>query len=147
MNVSELRTVLASPRLAGLYHLPHGEKHALEDAAAALDFACYALDLGDVRELEPALRAIGRLLEFPDWYGANLDALHDCLTDLSWCAAAGYVLVIRGGDTLRASDPEGFQALCDVLGAAAEAWQDDGVAFWVLFDLAADGLAAFPTHA
>lgn len=29
------------------------------------------------------LRGIGQVLEFPDYYGANLDALWDCLTDLT----------------------------------------------------------------
>ncbi len=28
-------------------------------------------------------RAIGDALGFPDWFGANLDALWDCLTDLA----------------------------------------------------------------
>lgn len=27
--------------------------------------------------------ALARSLDFPDWYGRNLDALYDCLTDLA----------------------------------------------------------------
>ena len=27
-------------------------------------------------------RELAEKLDFPEWYGANLDALHDCLTDL-----------------------------------------------------------------
>ena len=26
--------------------------------------------------------ALAEVLDFPDWYGSNLDALYDCLTDL-----------------------------------------------------------------
>ncbi len=26
--------------------------------------------------------ALAKALSFPDWYGKNLDALHDCLTDI-----------------------------------------------------------------
>ena len=28
-------------------------------------------------------RALAEELAFPDWYGGNLDALHDCLTEIS----------------------------------------------------------------
>lgn len=31
---------------------------------------------------EAVLRGIGQALDFPDYYGANLDALWDCLADL-----------------------------------------------------------------
>ena len=27
-------------------------------------------------------RAVSHALSFPEWYGNNLDALHDCLTDI-----------------------------------------------------------------
>ena len=45
---------------------------------------------------EKAHHALAKALHFPDYYGKNLDALHDCLTDLpdtllviEDCAAAG----------------------------------------------------------
>ena len=36
--------------------------------------------IADNRELHELLR---RELHFPEWYGCNLDALYDCLTDLT----------------------------------------------------------------
>ena len=41
------------------------------------------LDLSAVESAEELHREIARCLAFPAWYGGNLDALHDCLTDLS----------------------------------------------------------------
>lgn len=40
---------------------------------------------------------IARELQFPDWYGKNLDALFDCLTDLSEETA----IEIKNADLLR----------------------------------------------
>ena len=48
-------------------------------------------------------RAVKEALGFPDWYGGNLDALYDCLTDLP----AGTELEITH-----------FEALSEHLGAA-----------------------------
>ena len=41
-------------------------------------------------------RLLAEQLDFPDWYGGNLDALHDCLTEINQPTE----LVIRGSDTL-----------------------------------------------
>lgn len=44
---------------------------------------------------QSVLKAIGRAFDFPQWYGANLDALYDCLTDLPERAEAGWVVVLE----------------------------------------------------
>ncbi|WP_367131285.1 barstar family protein [Saccharothrix sp. HUAS TT1] len=51
------------------------------------------------RTKQDAIAAIADALSFPDWFGHNLDALYDCLTDLSWLPAGEHVLVWEGGDT------------------------------------------------
>ena len=141
-----LEPLLAHPEHAGVYHLPHSGSAQLEQATQDLGYAQYAVDLGDAADLDAALSEIGRALAFPDWYGHNLDALHDCLTDFSWHEAPGYVLLIRGADRLHA-DEAAFAALNAVFVDSADFWREDGVPFWVFYDLRADGLATLPTVA
>ena len=74
------------------------------------------------------MRNIAAALQFPQWCGANWDALEDCLSDLSWLPASGYVLVIEDpqpGDDLG--------VLIDVLRSSAEWWRDRGKAFVAVF--------------
>ncbi|SDP59607.1 barstar family protein [Lentzea jiangxiensis] len=47
-----------------------------------------------VSEKKAAIAAIAQALDFPEWFGQNLDALHDSLTDLSWLPEGEYVLVV-----------------------------------------------------
>ena len=47
-----------------------------------------------VSEKSAAISAIAKALDFPSWFGQNLDALYDSLTDLSWLPAGEYVLVV-----------------------------------------------------
>lgn len=45
-----------------------------------------------VRSKADLLRSLSSQLSFPDWFGWNWDALHDCLRDLSWLQESGIVL-------------------------------------------------------
>ena len=40
------------------------------------------IDGNAVTSMEDIHQVLSQQLEFPEWYGGNLDALHDCLTDL-----------------------------------------------------------------
>ncbi|GAA5151280.1 MULTISPECIES: barstar family protein [Amycolatopsis] len=67
------------------------------------------------------LDAIAEALSFPDWFGRNLDALYDCLTDLSWLPSGEHVLVWSGSDALKQADPRGYLAIRSVLSDAERA--------------------------
>lgn len=54
----------------------------------------YGAEIGDPAALHAA---IARQLTFPDWYGANLDALHDLLSE----RRPPLRVLILGRDTLR----------------------------------------------
>lgn len=41
------------------------------------------LDAKNLKEKEASHKYLKEVFDFPDYYGANLDALHDCLTELS----------------------------------------------------------------
>jgi RNAse (barnase) inhibitor barstar len=95
------------------------------DAARALAEArrggALAHLVGPVTSKADALDAIGAALSFPTWYGRNLDALHDCLVDLSWQPDSEHVLIWVGHRQLEAADPEGYRAVLAVLVDAAAA--------------------------
>lgn len=143
----KLQKLLAEPRFAGIYHLPHSDRKALKQATQALRYGWLQSDLDGLREIAPALAKLGGDLRLPDWYGANYDALADCLTDLAWNDAPGYVLLVAGADALHAHDEAAFATLNEVFAQVVDHWREAGVPFWVFYDLRADGLATLPTLA
>ncbi|MEP9380951.1 barstar family protein [Nocardioides sp. KR10-350] len=80
--MSGLAGLLAGHTPAGVYRW-----HAAFDAdelartVAVAGWGCAHLD-GVVESREEALAALGEVLEFPEHYGRNLDALWDCLRDV-----------------------------------------------------------------
>ena len=128
MNYEE---ILADSGQAGIYQLP-SDVEMLEAAATDNDFAVYRIDLASVRSKQELLDAIARELAFPDWFGSNWDALEDCLTDLGWCVASGYVIILANAGAFAAAEPEEFETALEVFDGAAEYWYDEDVPFWVL---------------
>jgi RNAse (barnase) inhibitor barstar len=123
--------ILADSGQAGIYQLP-ADFDGLEAAAAENDFALWRVDLAGVRSKQELLDAIARELAFPEWFGSNWDALEDCLTDLAWCVASGYVLILANAGAFAAAQPEEFETALEVFDGAAEYWYDEDVPFWVL---------------
>lgn len=67
------------------------------------------------------LDALAATLRFPDTFGRNLDALYDCLTDLSWLPSGEHVLIWVGSGGLAAADPKSYLAIRSVLSDAQRA--------------------------
>ena len=129
---------------AGLYHLPPDKLPDLPQRVAKAQQKFLLADLGDCKEPHEALRKLGDACQFPVWYGANFDALHDCLTDEDWQPRKGVVIQISGLDTLRAANPEAFSTLLDVLQSAASIRYTGKTPLWILLTSPAPGVSDLP---
>lgn len=63
-----------------------------------------------------------RALEFPDYFGHNWDALEECLADLEWLPAKGYVVLITDARSVIPDNDEEYETLLEILSDAGEAW-------------------------
>lgn len=132
MNAVDLSGMLADADACGAYFVDAAGREALADAAARLEFAYAAIDLSGCADKDAALSRIADALGFPDWFGGNWDALADCLRDLSWWPAPGYVVVLDHAQAWKQADPVGFDVLLEIGNEAAADWAAHGVPFWLL---------------
>ena len=63
-----------------------------------------------------------RALEFPDYFGHNWDALEECLADLEWLPAKGYILLVTNAEGVLPEDEEEYETFLEILRDAGEAW-------------------------
>jgi hypothetical protein len=94
-------------------------------------------------------------LQFPYYFGENLNAFDECMADLEWLNARGYLIVILKADQVLADcDDAELQALitllCNVASEWAKpvksggAWDREGKPFHVLFQ--SEGLKTAQFH-
>lgn len=137
--------ILADADQAGVYHMPKVDPEPIVRAAEANGFPLFRIDLGQAKDKASMLAAIARAMDFPDWFGHNLDALADCLCDMGWRPAEGYVVLLEHCDPIHGYAEEDFVAALEIFGQAAEEWREQGIPFWCLVDMQADGIAWLPS--
>ena len=145
MSIAHYESLFADAAAAGVHHLPHGPRDKLLAGAGAAGCLVLHVDLAAARNKEDMLDAVARGLRFPQWFGHNWDALTDSLLDMGWLPAVGYVVILDHCDGIHGRAEADFVALMQVFQEAADTWREDGVPFWCLVDMQADGIAWLPT--
>ena len=140
MSALELRALLVDAAQNGAYFVDVRDREALVEAANELDYAVAPVDFAGCRDKREVLQRFAHALRFPEWFGENWDALADCLGDLSWWPANGYLLLLDHAGAWRATDTVEFAALLDVLDDAAQQWSLQRLPFWALIPLSAEAL-------
>lgn len=129
---------------SGVYYLMPAHQGSAVDAAKKKGLLVLTVEIAARANKDQALKQLGSALHFPTWYGANFDALFDCLTDPDWQPARGHVIMIKGVIELRATNPDDFATLIEVFQAATEARREAASPFWVLIDTPARGIPVLP---
>ncbi len=144
MNRKHFEQLLRDTAHTGVYRAPQQGISDLLAAAEASGLTIHRIDLAPVRDKSALFDRLATALEFPDWFGHNWDALADCLSDLSWLPADGYVILLEHCDDFQATQAEDFATALQVFAAAVSSWREENVPFWVLVDMQADGIACLP---
>ncbi len=135
--MSKLLQRLSDPAKSGVYRSSRSDE--ILDAARGGRLRVVRVGLGGAGDKEALLARIAAALQFPAWFGGNWDALEDCLCDLSWIAAGGYVLLFEDAAQVPLVERG---TLLDVLASAAASWAERGQPFFAVF---LDGAPALPS--
>ena len=106
-----------------------GTAEALQRLGVSLGLDAVRIDLAGCVDKAGLLKRVAAALDFPHWFGGNWDAFYDCLGDLGWREATGWLLVLENTGDLRRHAPEALDTAVAILGDAAEAWAARGRVF------------------
>jgi RNAse (barnase) inhibitor barstar len=112
-------------------HEWNGAPDPIRAAAAAAKLKYATVDLHGVGGKSDLLSALGKGLKLPEHFGDNWDALADCLEDSDWLGGHGMAIVLRHTNQYGKSYRADWETLSEILGEAAEYWQERHKPFWV----------------
>jgi RNAse (barnase) inhibitor barstar len=126
---------------AGVYHMPLDGEAGLIAAAERNGYFVFRVDLAKAKDKAEMLEIIGQAMRFPEWFGHNWDALMDCLADLGWIPAEGYVVILEHCDGIHGRSEGDFVQTLQVFENAANEWREQGIPLWCFVDMQADGIS------
>ena len=132
---------LTKPTQSGVYFVGVNDLDRLARTAARDELQVCRTDLAGCHAKDELLRRLAVSLQLPATFGHNWDALADCLRDLRWMPAWGYVLLFEHADELRQAAEADFNSLLGILDDAATFGNDNDMpwfAFLALPDSAFD---------
>jgi RNAse (barnase) inhibitor barstar len=114
----------------GVYQLIR-KPEEVERVAKEAGLTVFRIDVGRADNKTDFLAHVAKTLSFPEWFGGNWDALHDCLSDLEWLPTTkGYVLVFENMEPFASRNEQEFKNAKNILDAAAEYWKTQRRPFW-----------------
>jgi RNAse (barnase) inhibitor barstar len=128
----EMLAELIEENRGGVWYLPEPvDAASVQKLAKRNDFAYFHIDGKNITRKEQLLNQIATTLKFPKDFGHNWDALEECLTDMDWVDADGYILYYEHIDTLQAAG-EQLETFVEILRDAVQSWKEDDTAMIVL---------------
>lgn len=132
--MERLSHMLEDPGASGAYFLEESSSMSpVEIICREKGLAFFSIDGRNIDDKDAFLKEAALSLDFPEYFGNNWDALADCLTDMSWHEAEGFVVVYKHFDALADHSPEDFAAALDIFRESADYWRNQGKAMFILF--------------
>ena len=132
MALDALKTLLEDEK-GGVFFLPeHAPPKDVAAAAKRAKFAYFHIEGKLIARKEQLLNHVATALRFPDYFGGNWDALEECLADMEWVDAPGYLIYYDHIDTLAKEHPDQLQTFVEICRDAVASWKEDGTPMVVL---------------
>ncbi len=136
-----MSSILNQLEQSGPYQVSATRLVALTAETETLGFPVFIISPEKATSTAEWLQHLAQHLNFPAHFGANFDALYECLCDREVMPQTACVLVI---DHLQALGEEASDTLIAVLQAVADEWREQQRPFWALFNVPGLDLDSLP---
>jgi RNAse (barnase) inhibitor barstar len=89
--------------------------------------------VADIKTDKDLFAVIASAMQFPDYFGNNWDALDECLSDMDWLPADGYLLVLHEATKGWSRNPYVLGRFVTAWLEAAEYWIENQTPFHLVF--------------
>jgi RNAse (barnase) inhibitor barstar len=93
------------------------------DTFVSKKYAIFSVDGTGLNSKEELLSRLSQAMKFPSYFGSNWDALEECLNDLEWLPAKGYVIQFKNADNFIKRYTSDFEVFTQIIESVSSSWK------------------------
>jgi RNAse (barnase) inhibitor barstar len=134
LNASKLRSILgkSSESEIAILSIDSLNENIIRALAKEFGYKLFHLNGFHIRTKNDLVTSIARIMEFPDYFGHNWDALEECLKDLEWLPAKGYILLFPHPTNFINNSPADFETFTGIAISVSKYWAALQIRFLVI---------------
>jgi hypothetical protein len=130
--VEDWAALFSSYLRSGVYPATQSTDADIRNAAQASGLDFIEVDLKGVTGKKGFLKKAAGALGFPTYFGMNWDAFSDCLTDMEWKPATGYIILITNHQSFAAKAPADAKLAGRIFDSSVLYWKQRKVPFYII---------------
>lgn len=124
MSQESLKSCITSGK-GGVFHTStHIAVSDVKKLTQAAGYRFFHLEGENIEKKEQFLNHAAMALHFPDYFGKNWDAFEECITDMSWAEADGYVIYFDHTDGFHKHHAAELDTLVEIFQDAVDEWDE-----------------------
>jgi RNAse (barnase) inhibitor barstar len=133
MTPEALRKLFESGKPGGVYWLKgHAAVAELSKLAKSCGMAFFHLEGQKIEKKEQFLNHASTVMHFPDYFGNNWDAFEDCITDMEWIDAEGFLIYFDHTEAFAEHHESQLETVVELFQDAVSYWNKEGKPMLVL---------------
>jgi len=117
---------------SGVYPVTRSADADIRNAALSGGLEFVEVNLKGVTGKKSFIKKAAGGLGFPAYFGMNWDAFSDCLTDMAWRPAAGYVILFKDYYMFKAKAPADAEVAGRIFDSAVLYWKGRKAPFFIV---------------
>lgn len=107
----------------------------IQELSNEFGYKLFYLNGVEIKNKKDLFTTFSIVLEFPEYFGNNWDALTDCLRDLEWLPTyKGYILVYINPELFAWNAPSEFETFLEIVNTVSKYWSDQKKKFLLILN-------------
>jgi RNAse (barnase) inhibitor barstar len=99
-----------------------------------LGYMLFCLDGSVIASADDLLNGLSDIMKFPDYFGYDWNPLTDCLRDMEWLPAKGYVILFSHPANFKRNSPNSFKIFLEIIETVFEYWSSRQIRFLLILE-------------